>query len=79
MTAIIDLNSLIFVILLVANIILCIRKVPILGFALGFLTMVLTGAVFFNDVIISIYFSYTLIIIGFTCMLINGLDFRSKN
>jgi hypothetical protein len=78
MVAIIDFNALIFVILLVANIILCIRTVPILGLVLGFLTMVLTGMVFMNSVIIDLYFSYVLLVIGFSCMIINGLDFRRK-
>jgi len=78
MVAIVDFNSLIFIILLVANIILCIKTVPILGLALGFLTIVLTGAVFMGDILINIYFSYVLIIISFTCMLINGLDTKKK-
>lgn len=78
MSAIVDFNSLVFIILLVANIILCIKKVPILGLAIGFMTIILCGAIFIDSIIINIYITYLLIIIGFSCMLINGLDFRRK-
>lgn len=73
-----DFNLIIFVILLVVNIMLCIVKIPILGLSIGFFTIILTGSIFMNDSIINVYFSYLLIIIGFACMLINGLDIRRK-
>jgi hypothetical protein len=78
MSAIIDFNCLLFVILLVSNIVLCIKKVPMVGFIFGFLTIIITGTVFMNDIIINVYFSYFLIAIAFSCLLINGLDFRRK-
>lgn len=78
MTSIIDFNSLMFIIMLVANIILCIKKVPIFAFAFGFLTLAITGVVFMNDLIINRYFSYLLIVVAFACLITNGLDFRSK-
>ena len=78
MTAIVDFNSLIFVILLVSNIILCIRKVPMFAFSFGFLTVAITGMVFMNDVIINVYFSYLLIVVAVSCMIINGIDTIKK-
>ena len=78
MTVIVDFNSLMFVILLVVNIMLCIVKMPILGLSLGMFTIVLTGSLFMGDSMINVYFSYFLIVIAFSCMIINGLDFRRK-
>jgi hypothetical protein len=76
--SVIDFNEIIFIVLIIVNIVLCIKKVPILGFSVGFFTMLLSGSIFLNDININVYFSYFLIIIGFSCMVINGLDFRRK-
>jgi len=74
----IDFNLVIFVILLVANIMLCLTKVPILGFVVGFFTVVISGAIFISDIDINVYFTYLLIIIAFSTMLINGIDAIKK-
>ena len=78
MTVIVDFNSLIFIIFLVLNIVLCIVKVPILGLVIGFLTVVMTGAVFMGDSLINVYYSYLLIVVGFSCLVINGFDMRRE-
>lgn len=75
----IDFNSIIFIFILIVNVILCLKKVPILGLIVGLFTMLLSGAIFLNDININVYFTYFLIVIGFSCMVINGLDFRRKN
>lgn len=74
----IDFNLVLFVILLVVNIMLCIVKVPVFGLAIGFLTIVMAGFVFMNDVLINVYFSELLIVIAFISIIINGFDVRKK-
>jgi hypothetical protein len=74
----IDFNGVIFIILIIMNVILCIKKVPILGLVLGFFTILLSGALFYNDENINVFLTFFLIIIGFSCMVINGLDVRRK-
>jgi hypothetical protein len=49
-----------------------------LSFVFGFLTVTITGALFINDPMINVYFSYLLIVVAFSSMIINGLDFRRK-
>jgi hypothetical protein len=78
MSVVIDFNSIMMVVLLIVNIILCIKTVPILGLSLGFFTMLLSGAIFLNDININIFFTYFLIVVGFSCMIINGLDLKKK-
>jgi hypothetical protein len=78
MVAIVDFNSIIFVILLVSNIMLCVIKIPMFGFAFGFLTITITGFVFMGDALINVYFSYLLIVIAFMSIIINGLDFKRR-
>lgn len=74
----IEFNGIIFLVILIINIILCIKRIPILGLSVGFFTILLSGAIFFNDVNINVFFTYFLIVIGFSCMIINGLDVRRK-
>jgi len=74
----IDFNLVIFVILLVANIMLCIVKSPMFAFAFGFISLAITGLVFMNNVNIGVYFSLLLIFVAFASMIINGIDFRRK-
>jgi hypothetical protein len=74
----IDFNLVIFVILLIANIMLCIVKIPMFGFTFAFMTLALTGLVFMNYSVINVYFSYLLIFVSFASLIINGLDFRRK-
>jgi hypothetical protein len=64
--------------LVIINVILCIKTVPILGLVLGFFTMVITFGIFMNNPDISIFFSYLLLVISFACMIINGLDLSDK-
>jgi hypothetical protein len=78
MTVIVDFNSIVFIILLVSNIMLCIVKVPMFGFAFGFLTIAITGFIFMSSSLIDVYFSYFLIVIAFMSIIINGLDFKRK-
>ena len=73
-----DYNYIIFIALFLVNITLCIKRIPILGLPLGFFTIILSGLVFMNDLNITKYFTYLLIVVGFSCMVINGLDVRRK-
>ena len=73
-----EINIIMFIVFLVLNVVLCLKKVPILGLVLGFFTMLLSGTIFLNDVDINVYFTYFLMVIGFICLVINGLDFRRK-
>jgi hypothetical protein len=73
-----DYNYIIFVVLFLVSVILCIKRIPILGLSLGFFTIILSGLVFMNDINIGKYFTYLLILVSFSCMVINGLDVRRK-
>lgn len=78
MVAIVDFNTIVFVILLVVNIMLCIVRIPIFGFAIGFLTVAVTGLVFMSDALINVYFSYLLIVIAFISIIMNGFEMARK-
>lgn len=68
-----------FLILFVMNIILIIKQVPIFGFMLGFLTIVLDGAVFMQDTVtFNLAFNIVLFGIAFASVMINGLELVGK-
>lgn len=74
-----EFNTLMFIALFIINIVLCIKPVPILGLVFGFLTIVLTGVVFMQDLVtFNLAFNFVLIAVAFSCMLINGLDMKKK-
>jgi hypothetical protein len=57
---------------------LCIKRIPILGFIYGFLSIALTGLIFISDASINPFISYFLIIVSFTCLLLNGIELIKK-
>lgn len=74
-----EFNSLMFIVLFIINIVLCIKRVPIIGFAVGFFSILLCGAVFLQDTVtINSYFSIVLMGIAFSCIIINGMDIIKK-